>query len=93
MLKSLDSSSRTFDSVAEPILSVHLQARQSIDESSADLTTGVHNSWRFSAWSKKLHGASLFTLNEEDGKIEVPENGLYLVYAQVRKPINLISQV
>jgi len=72
MLKSLDSSSRTFDSVAEPILSVHLQARQSIDESSADLTTGVHNSWRFSAWSKKLHGASLFTLNEEDGKIEVP---------------------
>ena len=85
MLKTLDTSaSRTYDSEANPMLSVHLQARLSADESSTDLETGVHNSWRFSAWSKKLHGASLFTMHEEDGQIEIPEDGLYLVYAQVK---------
>jgi len=87
MLRTLDSpsssSSATYDSEANPMLSVHLQARLSADESSTDLETGVHNSWRLSAWSKKLHGASLFTLNEDEGQIEIPEDGLYLVYAQV----------
>jgi hypothetical protein len=82
MLKSLDTS-RMYDSIASPILSIHLQARHSLDESSADLTSGVHNSWRLSTWSKKMHGASLFDINEETGHIEVPETGLYLVYAQV----------
>ena len=89
MLRTLDSpsssSSATYDSEANPMLSVHLQARLSADESSTDLETGVHNSWRLSAWSKKLHGASLFTLNEDEGQIEIPEDGLYLVYAQVIK--------
>merc|ERR1711953_297556 len=84
MLRTLDSSSSsTYDSEANPMLSVHLQARLSADESSTDLETGVHNSWRLSAWSKKLHGASLFTLNEDEGQIEIPEDGLYFVYAQV----------
>ena len=90
MLRTLDSassSSATYDSEANPLLSVHLQARLSADESSTDLETGVHNSWRLSAWSKKLHGASLFTLNEDEGQIEIPEDGLYLVYAQVIKQI------
>ena len=88
MLRTLDSSSSsTYDSEANPMLSVHLQARLSADESSTDLETGVHNSWRLSAWSKKLHGASLFTLNEDEGQIEIPEDGLYLVYAQVIKII------
>ena len=86
MLRTLDSSSssNTYDSEANPMLSVHLQARLSADESSTDLETGVHNSWRLSAWSKKLHGASLFALNEDEGQIEIPEDGIYLVYAQVR---------
>ena len=47
------------------------------------METGVHNSWRLSPWSKKLHGAGLFIVDEEEGQIEVPEAGLYLVYAQV----------
>ena len=55
----------------------------SADPSSTDLETGVHNSWRLSPWSKKLHGAGLFIADEEEGQIEVPEAGLYLVYAQV----------
>lgn len=75
--------SRLFDSLANPILSLHVQARHSLDESSTDLETGLHNSWRQSSWSKRLHGASLYTINEENGEIEVPENGLYFVYAQV----------
>lgn len=75
--------SRLFDSLANPTLSLHVQARHSLDESSTDLETGIHNSWRLSPWSKRLHGASLFTINEENGEIEVPENGLYFVYAQV----------
>ena len=85
MLKSLESgdASRLFDSVANPILALHLQARHSLDESSADLTSGFHNSWRLSQWSKRIHGASLFTIDEEEGTIEVPTDGLYLVYAQV----------
>lgn len=84
-MRSLDDfdSSRTFDSVANPILAVHLQARHSLDESSTDLETGIHNAWRLSSWSKRLTGASLYTLDEESGQIEVPENGLYFVYAQV----------
>ena len=92
MLRTLDSSSSsTYDSEANPMLSVHLQARLSADESSTDLETGVHNSWRLSAWSKKLHGASLFTLNEDEGQIEIPEDGLYLVYAQVIKNFIFLS--
>ena len=85
MLKSLESgdASRLFDSVANPILALHLQARHSLDESSADLTSGFHNSWRLSQWSKRIHGASLFTIDEEEGTIEIPTDGLYLVYAQV----------
>ena len=85
MLKSLDSS-RMFDTIGSPILSIHLQAKvssDSADPSSTDLETGVHNSWRLSPWSKKLHGAGLFIADEEEGQIEVPEAGLYLVYAQV----------
>ena len=64
-------------------LSIHLQARHSLDESSTDLETGIHTAWRSSAWSKKLHGAALFTINEEEGELEIPTDGLYLVYAQV----------
>ena len=56
----------------------------SADPSSTDLETGVHNSWRLSPWSKKLHGAGLFIADEEEGQIEIPEAGLYLVYAQVK---------
>jgi len=85
MLKSLDSS-RMFDTIGSPILSIHLQAKvssDSADPSSTDLETGVHNSWRLSPWSKKLHGAGLFIADEEEGQIEVPEAGLYLVYAQI----------
>jgi len=85
MLKSLDSS-RMFDTIGSPILSIHLQAKvssDSADPSSTDLETGVHNSWRLSPWSKKLHGAGLFIVDEEEGQIEVPEAGLYLVYAQI----------
>ena len=48
------------------------------------METGVHNSWRLSPWSKKLHGAGLFIADEEEGQIEIPEAGLYLVYAQVK---------
>jgi len=83
MLKSLDDGPNTFDTIGSPILSVHLQARHSFDESSTDLKTGFHNSWRLSPWSKKMHGAKLFSIDEENGQIEVPENGLYLVYAQI----------
>merc|ERR1711935_846404 len=85
MLRSLDSS-RMFDTIGSPILSIHLQAKvssDSADPSSTDLETGVHNSWRLSPWSKKLHGAGLFIVDEEEGQIEVPEAGLYLVYAQI----------
>merc|ERR1719464_351558 len=85
MLKSLDSS-RMFDTIGSPILSIHLQAKvssDSADPSSTDLETGVHNSWRLSPWSKKLHGAGLFIADEEEGQIEIPEAGLYLVYAQI----------
>lgn len=82
MLKSLDSS-RMFDSVASPLLSIHFQAKVSLDESSADLTSGLHKSWRPSKWSRNLHGASLFSFNEETGQVEVPEDGLYLIYAQI----------
>jgi len=82
MLKSLDSS-RMFDTIGSPIMSVHLQARHSFDESSTDLETGFHNSWRLSPWSKKMHGAKLFMIDEENGQIEIPEDGLYLVYAQI----------
>merc|ERR1712051_1161200 len=77
MLKSLDSS-RMFDTMGSPILSIHLQAKvssDSADPSSTDLETGIHNSWRLSPWSKKLHGAGLFIADEEEG--------LYLVYAQI----------
>ena len=84
LLKSLDSdASRLFDSNANPIISIHLQARHSLDESSSDLNSGAHNSWRLSQWSKRLHGATLFTMDEEAGTIEIPTDGLYLVYAQV----------
>ena len=85
MLKSLDSdiSTRLFDSVANPIISLHLQARHSFDESSSDLISGIHNSWRLSNWSKRIHGASLFKIDEENGSIEIPADGLYFVYAQV----------
>ena len=84
LLKSLDSdASRLFDSNANPIISIHLQARHSLDESSSDLNSGSHNSWRLSQWSKRLHGATLFTMDEEAGTIEIPTDGLYLVYAQV----------
>ena len=72
-----------FDSEANPLLSLHLQARHSFDESSTDLETGVHNSWRISSLSKRIHGASLFTIDEEEGTIEVPVGGLYFIYAQV----------
>ena len=85
MLKSLDSvdTSRLFDSEANPTLALHLQARHSLDESSSDLESGFHNSWRLSTWSKRIHGATLFTIDEEKGSIEVPSDGLYIVYAQV----------
>jgi len=84
LLKSLDSdASRLFDSNANPIISIHLQARHSLDESSSDLNSGSHNSWRLSQWSKRLHGATLFTMDEEAGTIEIPTDGLYLVYAQI----------
>ena len=68
MLKSLDSS-RMFDTIGSPILSIHLQAKvssDSADPSSTDLETGVHNSWRLSPWSKKLHGAGLFIVDEKN---------------------------
>ena len=86
MLKSMDDDfdpSRMLDTLANPQLSIHLQARHSLDESSTDLETGIHTAWRSSAWSKKLHGAALFTINEEEGELEIPTDGLYLVYAQV----------
>ena len=55
------------------------------------METGVHNSWRLSPWSKKLHGAGLFIADEEEGQIEIPEAGLYLVYAQVCTKIQQIK--
>lgn len=54
-----------------------------MDESSSDLESGFHNSWRLSTWSKRIHGATLFTIDEEKGSIEVPSDGLYIVYAQI----------
>jgi len=86
LLKSLDGhGSRMLDSKDNPILSIHLQAKlqASHHESSTDLDTGIHNSWRLSPWSKRLHGAGVFVINEEEGQIEIPESGLYLVYAQI----------
>jgi len=86
LLKSLDGhGSRMLDSKDNPILSIHLQAKlqASHHESSTDLETGIHNSWRLSPWSKRLHGAGVFVVNEEKGQIEIPEDGLYLVYAQI----------
>ena len=81
-MDSIDTS-RLFDSEANPTLALHLQARHSLDESSSDLESGFHNSWRLSTWSKRIHGATLFTIDEEKGSIEVPSDGLYIVYAQV----------
>jgi len=85
-VKSLDSETRNFPD----LLSIHLQAKVSVgDESSSQLSTGLHDSWRLSSWSEKLRGAKAFDFEEDSGFVKIPETGLYFVYVQVHNKRNV----
>ena len=58
----------------------------SADESAANLASGLHTSWRHSEWCKNN---AFFKLDQTTGQIIVPEDGLYLIYVQVRYNIEL----
>jgi hypothetical protein len=47
---------------------------------------GVFRLWTASRWSLRTGASRDFTMSA-DGKMRVPEAGVYLLYAQVRHPL------